>query len=67
MGPYSEAKQLQRADAIEFLLSNNPQLDFDYKCMWENKLRALASSETEYNLRLAGLEKQVIPWTIKHI
>ena len=55
MGPYSEAKQLQRAEAIGRLLEINPQLDPVYRAMWENKLRALAKNETEYNWRVRNL------------
>ena len=57
MGPYSEAKQLQRAEAIGFLLDNNPQLDPVYRAMWENKLRALSQNEEEYNRRVVGIYK----------
>ena len=66
MGPYSEAKQLQRAEAIGFLLDNNPQLDPVYRAMWENKLRALSQNEEEYNRRVVGIYKdknrEVVEW-----
>ena len=66
MGPYSEARQLQRAEAIGFLLENNPDLDPVYKAMWENKLRGLAQNEEEYNRRVVGIYKdkkrEVVEW-----
>ncbi len=66
MGPYSEAKQLQRAEAIGRLLETNPQLDPVYRAMWENKLRALSQNEEEYNRRVVGIYKdrnrEVVEW-----
>ena len=66
MGPYSEAKQLQRAEAIGHLLEINPQLDPVYRAMWENKLRALSQNEEEYNRRVVGIYKdrnrEVVEW-----
>ena len=66
MGPYSEAKQLQRAEAIGRLLEINPQLDPVYRAMWENKLRALSQNEEEYNRRVVGIYKgknrEVVEW-----
>lgn len=55
MGPYSEDTQFKRAEAIKRLLEQNPQLDPLYRGMWENKLRALAKNETEYNWRVRNL------------
>ena len=52
MGPYSEQKQFERAEAIQRLLDTNPQLDDLYRGMWENKLRALALNEEAYNIRV---------------
>ena len=66
MGPYCEAKQLQRAEAIGRLLDINPQLDPIYRAMWENKLRALSQNEEEYNRRVVGIYKnhrrEVVEW-----
>ena len=45
MGPYSEDKQMERAESIKRLLDHNPQLDRLYRIMWENKLRALATND----------------------
>ena len=52
MGPYSEAKQYQRAEAIQRLLENNPDLDPLYKAMWQKHLNNLALNETTYNYRV---------------
>ena len=64
MGPYSEDKQMQRAESIQRLLDINPQLDRQYRVMWENKLRALATNEESYNARVKAtyghLEKKPI-------
>ena len=55
MGPYSEDVQFKRAESIKRLLEQNPQIDPLYRGMWENKLRALAKNETEYNWRVRSL------------
>jgi hypothetical protein len=52
MGPYSEAKQLQRAESIQRLLDNNPQLDPSYRAVWQKHLINLANNETTYNYRV---------------
>jgi len=52
MGPYSEEMQMKRADAIQRLLDQNPQIDKIYRGMWERKLRSLARDETSYNIRV---------------
>lgn len=52
MGPYSEARQYQRAEAIQRLLDNNPDLDPLYKAMWQKHLNNLALNETTYNYRV---------------
>ena len=67
MEPYSEIKQMQRAESIQRLLDINPQLDRQYRVMWENKLRALATNEESYNARVKAtyghLEKKpIIDW-----
>ena len=67
MGPYSEDKQMERAESIKRLLDHNPQLDRLYRIMWENKLRALATNEESYNARVKAtyshLEKKpIIDW-----
>ena len=52
MGPYSEAKQMERAEAIQRLLETNPDLDPLYKEMWMKHLNNLALNETTYNYRV---------------
>ena len=52
MGPYSEAKQMERAEAIQRLLETNPDLDPLYKAMWMKHLNNLALNETTYNYRV---------------
>ena len=49
MGPFSEELQYKRAEAIERLLKNNPQLDAITKSMWEQKLKGLCYDEDSYN------------------
>ena len=55
MGPFSEDRQYQRAQAIQRLLDQSPGLDPVYKAMWENKLRNLAMNETTYNYRVKSI------------
>lgn len=67
MGPYSEDKQMHRAESIKRLLDDNPQLDRPYRAMWENKLRALATNEESYNAIVKAtysrLEKKpIVDW-----
>ena len=62
MGPYSEEKQWERAGAIKRLLENNPQLDDYMKSIWQRKLRELALSEDEYNLRVREIFARVKKW-----
>ena len=52
MGPFSEELQYKRAEAIERLLKNNPQLDAITKSMWEQKLKGLCYAEDSYNARV---------------
>ena len=52
MGPYSEAKQLQRAESIQHLLATNPDLDPSYRAIWEKHLINLANNEATYNYRV---------------
>ena len=69
MGPYSEEKQLQRADAIRFLLENNPSLSEDYKSIWKKHLSNLALNETTYNYRVKAVysnmnRKPLVEWDV---
>ena len=52
MGPYSEDKQLQRAENIQRLLDNNPQIEPAYRAMWQKHLINIANNETTYNYRV---------------
>jgi len=61
MGPYSEAKQYQRAEAIQRLLDNNPDLDPLYRAMWEKHLINLARNETTYNYRVKHIYSLLQP------
>ena len=51
MGPYSEQRQLERAQAIIRLLEN-PELNADARRIWEKHLRNLSRNETTYNYRV---------------
>ena len=64
MGPYSEAKQFERAESIKALLDNNPQLDPLMKAMWQDKLKGLALNESTYNFRVKTIYSQMQkePW-----
>jgi hypothetical protein len=57
MGPFSELRQAERANAILRLLDNNPQLDVVTRAMWQRKLQNLAVTEEEYNARVVELYK----------
>ena len=59
MGPYSEDKQFQRAVAIQRLLENNPDLDPQYKNVWQKHLLNLANNETTYNYRVKHIYSQM--------
>jgi len=52
MGPWSEAKQMERAESIKRLLDTNPDLDPIYKGMWQKHLSNLALNEATYNYRV---------------
>lgn len=60
MGPYSEARQLQRAEAIKKILEN-PKLDKMYKLIWKKHLDNLAINEDEYNARVRSVYSVVTP------
>ncbi len=61
MGPYSEAKQFQRAEAIQHLLDNNPNIDPLYRAMWQRHLINLARNETTYNYRVKTIYSNLRP------
>ena len=55
MGPYSEERQYQRAEAIKFLLDNNPDIEPSYRAIWEKHLLNLAHNEATYNYRVKNI------------
>ncbi len=59
MGPFSEEKQIQRADAIGRLLRDNPDLDPLYKAVWERHLKNLSYNEAQYNDRVKNIYKNL--------
>ena len=59
MGPFSEEKQYQRAEAIQRLLDTNPQLNPETRSMWERKLKELSFNESTYNFRVREIYTQM--------
>jgi len=59
MGPFSEKKQLERADSIQRLLDSNPQLDDHMKGIWLKHQRNLCLNEDEYNKRVVEVFRNV--------
>lgn len=59
MGPFSEEKQYQRAEAIQRLLDTNPQLNPETRTMWERKLKELSFNESTYNFRVREIYTQM--------
>jgi len=55
MGPFSEQKQIERADSIQRLLDSNPQLDDHMKGIWLKHQRNLCLNEDEYNARVKAI------------
>lgn len=56
MGPYNEQTQYRRACSLASVLMND-SIDPDFRSIYEQKLRALASSKVDYMDRV----KQVYP------
>ena len=54
MGPWSEDRQLKRAENIYKVLSN-PNLPPEARRIWENHLANLAKSESQYNARVVKI------------
>ena len=52
VGPFSEDKQYSRAEAIQRLLDNNPQLDSRTRKMWQRHQQELCHNEETYNYRV---------------
>ena len=55
MGPFSEKKQMERAEAINTLLDSNPQLDDHMKSIWLSKVRNLCWDEAAYHRRVVDV------------
>ena len=51
MGPYSEERQYERAQAIARLLSD-PNLNDEVRIIWERHLANLSRDESQYNSRV---------------
>jgi hypothetical protein len=51
MGPWSEERQYQRAQAIARVLAD-PNLNEDARRIWERHLGNLSSNEDQYNARV---------------
>lgn len=51
MGPWSEERQFERAQAIARVLQD-PELNEEARRIWENHLRGLSRSEAQYNARV---------------
>ena len=66
MGPYSEERQFQRAEAIKFLLDSNPDMDPLYRAIWEKHLWNLSFNETTYNYRVkniySNMSRSLVDW-----
>jgi phage portal protein BeeE len=58
MGPYSEQRQLERAQAIARLLEN-PDLNADARRIWKNHLRNLCRNEETYNYRVRTIWTEI--------
>jgi hypothetical protein len=54
MGPYSEEQQTRRAELIASVLVNNANSP-EVKHIWEQHLANLATTEQQYNARVASL------------
>jgi len=58
MGPYSEQRQLERAQAVARLLSD-PNLNDWAKNYWSNVAANLSKSEEQYNSRVVGIYNEI--------
>lgn len=61
MGPYSEDKQLRRAESIKRLLETNPQMDDNMKSIWKKHAMNIAMNEDEYNRRVRSVYSTLQP------
>lgn len=64
MGPYSEERQMARAEAITALLATD--LEPRARQIWSNHLANLARNETTYNFRVreiySGLSRETVDY-----
>jgi hypothetical protein len=58
MGPYSEQRQLERAQAVARLL-RDPNLNEWARNYWSNVAANLSKSEEQYNARVVTLYKTI--------
>ena len=61
MGPWSDKRQHERADAIVRLLAQN-DLDDWSRNFWIKTLNSLAKDEDEYNARVKNTYQNMIKW-----
>jgi len=61
MGPFSEQKQLERADSIKRLLETNPQMDDYMKSIWKKHAMNITFVEEEYNRRVRSIYSTIKP------
>ena len=61
MGPFSEQKQLERADSIKRLLETNPQMDDYMKSIWKKHAMNISFDEEEYNRRVRSIYSTIKP------
>ena len=58
MGPYSEQRQLERAEAVARLL-NDPNLNEWARNYWTKVAMTLSMNEEQYNARVVNLYKEI--------
>lgn len=59
MGPWSEKKQIERAEAIQRLLESNPKMGDYMKAIWKKHAMNLAGNEEEYNARVKAIYSNI--------
>lgn len=60
MGPYSEQRQLERAEAVARLLEQ-PNLSEWAQHYWTRVGQTLSLNEAQYNARVVGLYRSISP------
>ena len=61
MGPFSEQKQLERADSIKRLLETNPQMDDYMKSIWAKHAMNISFDQDEYNRKVRAIYSTIKP------